>query len=55
MAKEDKKIEAFVLCDCVFGKALDIVMLDKADAEVGQKAGVLDLHAEAIKAAKENK
>lgn len=50
--KEDKPVEAFVLLDCIYGKAGQVVELPKADAEHGQKFGMLDLHPEAIKAAK---
>lgn len=52
MAKKDDTVEAFVLRDCGFGKAGDVVTLPKADAETGAKHGMLDLHPAAIKHAK---
>lgn len=45
-------VEAFVLRDCGFGSAGEVVMLPAADAEIGAKHGMLDLHPAAIKAAK---
>ncbi len=45
-------VEAFVLMDCGFGKAREVVALSPADAETGAKHGMLDLHPAAIKAAK---
>ena len=45
-------VEASVLRDCGFGSAGDVVTLSVADAETGAKHGMLDLHPEAIKAAK---
>ena len=52
--KESKPetVEAFVLRDCGFGSAGDVVTLSIADAEVGAQNGMLDLHPDAIKAAK---
>ena len=44
--------EAFVLCDCAFGKAGEVVTLPSADAKTGAANGVLDLHPDAIKAHK---
>lgn len=46
-------VEAFVLRDCGFGNAGDVVSLPAADAETGAAHGMLDLHPDAIKAAKE--
>jgi hypothetical protein len=45
-------VEAFVLRDCGFGDAGEVVTLPAADAEIGARHGMLDLHPEAIKAAK---
>lgn len=45
-------VEASVLRDCGFGKAGEVVTLQAADAETGRDHGMLDLHPEAIKAAK---
>ena len=42
--------EAFVLLDCAFGKAGEVVTLPTAEAEAGQAAGMLDLHPDAIAA-----
>ena len=52
--KETKSdtVEAFVLRDCGFGAAGDVVMLSVADADTGRDNGMLDLHPDAIKAAK---
>ena len=47
------EVEAFVLVDCVFGKAGEVVTLPAADAEVGKAHGMLDLAPAAIKNAKE--
>lgn len=58
MATEKKKeakpeaVEAFVLRDCGFGNAGEVVRLSQNDAETGAAHGMLDLHPEAIKAAK---
>lgn len=46
------EVEASVLRDCGFGKAGDVVTLSAADAKVGKENGMLDLHPEAVKAAK---
>lgn len=46
------KVEAFVLCDCGFGNAGEVVTLTAVDANLGEQHGMLDLHPEAIKAAK---
>lgn len=53
--KTPETIEAFVLLDCTFGAAGDVVTLPTIDAETGAKYGMLDLHPEAVKAAKERK
>ena len=45
-------VDAFVLRDCGFGRAGEVVNLPTADAETGSLHGMLDLHPEAIKAAK---
>lgn len=50
--KQSETTEAFVLMECVFGACGDVVTLPTIDAETGAKYGMLDLHAEAIKAAK---
>lgn len=46
------EVEAFVLVDCPFGKAGEVVTLSQADADVGVAHGMLDLNPAAIKAAK---
>lgn len=51
MAKKDT-VEAFVLCDCQFGKVGEVVTLSPNDAQTGKEAGTLDLHPDAIKHAK---
>lgn len=43
-------VQAFVLCDCGFGSAGDVVTLPAAEAQTGALHGVLDLHPDAIKA-----
>ena len=45
-------VEAFVLCDCGFGKAGEVLTLARLDAETGALNGVLDLHPDAIEAHK---
>lgn len=54
MAKKETSdtVEAFVLRDCGFGKAGEVVTLSKAEAKVGADDGALDLHPDAIKHAK---
>ena len=52
-AKKPETVEAFVLCDCGFGKAGEVVTLPIADAETGAAHGVPDLHPDAIKAHKD--
>lgn len=54
MAKKETSdtVEAFVLRDCGFGKAGEVVTLPKADAKAGADHGMLDLHPDAIKHAK---
>ena len=51
-ATQPETVEAFVLRDCGFGKAGEVVTLPKADAETGAAHGMLDLHLDAIKANK---
>ncbi len=48
--KEPETVQAFVLCDCAFGKAGEVVTLSQADAKTGEAHGCLDLHPDAIKA-----
>jgi hypothetical protein len=50
--KTPEIVEAFVLRDCGFGQAGEVVTLPIADAETGAAHGMLDLHPEAVKAAK---
>ena len=50
--KQPETVEAFVLCDCGFGKAGEVVTLARLDAETGALNGVLDLHPDAIEAHK---
>ena len=50
--KAPETVQAFVLCDCVFGKAGEVVTLASADADAGAVVGLLDLHPDAIKAHK---
>ena len=50
--KKSDLVEAFVLRDCGFGNSGEVVSLPLADATVGAAHGMLDLHPEAIKAAK---
>lgn len=45
-------VEAFVLRDSGFGTSGAVVTLPLADAEAGRAQGALDLHPDAIKAAK---
>lgn len=45
-------VEAFVLLDCAFGKAGDVVELSATEADVGAAHGMLDLNPAAIKAAR---
>lgn len=55
MAKKDTvkdDVEAFVLRDCQYGNAGDVVTLPATDAQTGKEAGALDLHPDAIKHAK---
>ena len=51
--KTPETVEAFVLRDCGFGNAGEVVTLPIADAETGAKHGMLDLHPDAIKSHKE--
>ena len=50
--KAPETVQAFVLRDCGFGKAGEVVTLSAADAETGAMQGMLDLHPDAIKAHK---
>lgn len=54
MAKKEQPkagfVEAFVLRDCVFGKAGEIVSLQAIEAKMGAEHGMLDLAAESIDA-----
>lgn len=57
MAKKDTveksdSVEAFVLRDCGFGIAGDVVTLTSSDAEIGKAHGMLDLNPAAIAHAK---
>lgn len=54
MAKEKlpETVEAFVLRDCGFGQAGMVVTLSESDAKAGAEQGMIDLHPDAIKAAK---
>lgn len=52
-SEKPEAVEAFVLVDCIFGKAGEVVTLTNAEAAVGKEVGMLDLHPEAIKAHKE--
>ena len=52
---EPPGVEAFILRDCGFGNAGDVVMLSVSDAEDGEQHGMLDLHPAAITSAKEQK
>lgn len=49
---ESNEVEAFILRDCGFGLAGEVVTLPIADAETGAQHGMLDLNPAAIKAAK---
>lgn len=58
MAKKDiqsDSVEAFILRDCGFGTAGDVVTLTSADAELGKVHGMLDLEPAAIAHAKGDK
>ena len=57
MAKASEKteekvslVEAFVLCTGVFGEVGSVIELTPEDAYIGQSAGILDLHPDAIAA-----
>ena len=45
-------VEAFILRDCAFGKACEVVTLSSADAEIGVLDGAIDLTPAAIAHAK---
>jgi hypothetical protein len=51
-AEQTSEVQAFVLRDCGFGEAGQVVTLSPSDAETGAQHGMLDLHPDAIKAAK---
>lgn len=53
--KEDAPVEAFVLRDCVFGKAGDVIEVSASDAKTGAEQGMLDLAPAAVKHAKSEK
>lgn len=52
-AKADGQTEAFVLMDCPLGAAGEVITLPDDQAAVGVAAGMLDLHPDAIAAAKQ--
>jgi hypothetical protein len=45
-------VEAFVLRDCGFGKAGEVVELSPSDAKAGEEHGMVDLNAAAVANAK---
>lgn len=49
-ADAPEMVEAFVLCTCVFGECGSVIELTPEDAAIGQAAGMLDLHPDAIEA-----
>jgi len=51
-AEQTNSVEAFILRNCPFGKAGEVVKLETADAESGAAHGMLDLNVAAIQAAK---
>jgi len=51
--KKSDTVEAVVLCDCVFGNVGEVVSLTPGEAQTGKEIGVIDLHPDAIKAAKD--
>lgn len=53
--KEDAPVEAFVLRDCVFGRAGDVVEVSASDAKTGAEQGMLDLAQSAVRHAKSEK
>ncbi len=55
MKTELNTIEAFVLRDCGFGPAGEVVTLPMHDAEIGAAHGMLDLNQAAVKHAKGEK
>lgn len=52
MAAKKESVDAFVLCDCCFGKAGEVVNLSADDAKYGVDNGVLDTNQAAIDNAK---
>ena len=55
MKTELNTIEAFVLRDCGFGLAGEVVILTMHDAQIGAAHGMLDLNQDAVKNAKGEK
>lgn len=53
-AKDDGQTEAFVLMDCPLGTAGEVITLSTEEAAAGAAAGMLDMHPDAIVAAKAN-
>lgn len=52
---EVPKVEAFVLRDCGFARAGEVVLLSASDAKAAAMQGMIDLHPDSIKAAKARK
>ena len=52
VVEAEPTVEAFLLRDCVFGPAGTVVLLTEQNAKAGEAQGMLDLHPDAIKAAK---
>ena len=50
--KTPETTDAFVLMDCGFGHAGEVVTLPTADAQTGAANGMLDLHPDAVAAAR---
>jgi hypothetical protein len=50
--KTPDQVEAVVLCNCVFGNVGEVVTLTPGEADTGTAIGVIDVHPDAIKAAK---
>jgi hypothetical protein len=51
-AEEPGTIEAFVLCDCCFGKCGEVVLLNETQIENGLTTGVIDINPAAVENAK---
>lgn len=45
-----KQVKAFVLRDCIFGKAGEIVTLSPTEIATGEAQGMLDAHPDAVNA-----